>query len=200
MAAFLLDHEGVAPADALYVFFIGGNDVRAARDVSRREARLIIKKAVGAITVHLQTLLGAGARHVMVINSADIGRIPETAYVAELEGSSADLLRWRGTLRTRLFNILLNRAVGAVEEDTGVPIALFDFFRFMNQAVANAPALGFINSQDACLNLETGMFHPDCGLAKFDQFFMFDLLHPSAHAHARAGLGLAAMAPKPLPE
>ena len=70
IGAFLVSRRGVAPADALYVIFTGGNDIRDARDVAEKQvAKAINREAVEG---------AAGAERILVANAPGIGAIPET--------------------------------------------------------------------------------------------------------------------------
>ncbi len=194
--AFLLSNGGSAPADNLYVFVIGGNDVRDARDVRFSNARDIIGRAVAAIDQNLRTLIAAGAKAILVANSPDIGQIPETSELAK-RNNQPDLEKV-ASQRTRMFNRKLARAIEQIERQTGVDLVFFDLFDFIHSLVKDTEALGFANSEDACLNIVTFTFHPDCeDGAKFDQFIFFDRLHPTAQTHERVGRALFATVPVP---
>ena len=79
IGAFLFSRGGVAPADALYVIFIGGNDIRDARDVAEKQvAKAIIREAVEGAAGAVRALAGAGAERILVANAPVIGSIPET--------------------------------------------------------------------------------------------------------------------------
>jgi outer membrane lipase/esterase len=83
VTTFLADTGGVASPDALYVIFIGGNDI--APDAvftfvsSPLDGLTIIGEAVGSVGVAIQTLYGHGARKFLVMNSPDLGFTPSLA-------------------------------------------------------------------------------------------------------------------------
>lgn len=84
ISAFLLSQGGTAPSDALYFVFIGGNDVRDARDAPDPIAAAgIIQNAVQTIDTDIRMLVDQGAQAIMVINVPDIGSIPESRLLAE---------------------------------------------------------------------------------------------------------------------
>ncbi len=194
--AFLLSNGGLAPAGNLYVFLIGGNDVRDARDVSFSTGRTIIGQAVAAIDQNLRTLIAAGAKAILVANSPDIGRIPETSELAQ-QNNQPGLVKV-ASRRTSLFNRKLARAIKQIERQIGVDLVFFDLSDFLHSLVKDTEALGFTNSEDACLNTVTFTFHPDCeDGVNFDQFIFFDQVHPTARTHERAGRALFAVVPVP---
>ena len=195
VSVLLLSRGGVLPADALYVVFIGGNDIRDAVAVGDRKAgRDFVDDAAAAVEDAITALLGAGARTLLVANAPDIGGIPEVLATGDRQRIQ------RATKLTRRFNKGLRKAVRRAEKDFGVDIAEFDTFRFLNFVVRNADRLGFTNTTDACFETETllatgvPVFHPDCtGGANFDAFVYFDEIHPSARVHALVGAAMLAV-------
>jgi phospholipase/lecithinase/hemolysin len=101
VGAFLSSQAGNAPNDALYILFIGGNDIRDMRDASDIKAVYsILKKATQNISNNLSLLIASGAKHIMVVNSPDIGNLPETKALA---ANNPNLIR-RASLFTQAYN------------------------------------------------------------------------------------------------
>lgn len=189
LAAFLLNEGGVAPSDALYVVFIGGNDVRNARDETNlwlAFGRVI--KAVGVIEGSIRALVEKGARKVLVINVPDIGRIPETLQKAAATGDM-DLVK-RATLLTRIFNAALSRRVRKIERDLGIDLVEFDVFDFVRFIRANGDALEYTNTEDPCLSSFPGA-------CDFNRYVFFDGVHPTGRTHERAARAFFAFVPEP---
>jgi phospholipase/lecithinase/hemolysin len=70
---------GVADPNALYFFLGGGNDLRSAATISDPLERMLIAQLAGAnLAYSVRDLYLAGARQFVMINSPDIGLIPET--------------------------------------------------------------------------------------------------------------------------
>lgn len=194
---FLSDQAGSAPSDALYVVFIGANDIRDALDAPDLEsARAIIANAVQVIEQEVRTLVDAGAEAILVVNSPDIGLLPETRIIAELTGDRR-LVR-QATRLTRTFNRQLARSMRGIERDLDTDLVEFDLFSFIQFSITNSDALRFTNTTDACFSSITFTFHPDCldGEA-FDRFTFFDELHPTARSHERTGRALFSVMPEP---
>ncbi|UCE89333.1 MAG: SGNH/GDSL hydrolase family protein [Pseudomonadota bacterium] len=187
LTLFLANHGGVAPPDALYVVFIGGNDVRAARDAANfLEAWKTLSAGVVAQAGTIRALAAAGARNFLVVNSPDIGLIPETSELALERGELR--LRQRATAYSWLYNAMLARRVAHIEGGLEVDIEEFDLFRIFRELIGNPETYGFTNAQDACLG--PGLVpRPDCD---FDRFVFFDNIHPTARVHEI--LGRAALA------
>jgi len=197
--AFLLNHAGAAPAGALYVVFIGGNDVRDARDAGdHHEAGRILRRAAHAVGDALAALNAAGAQSFLVMNAPDLGNIPETRLLALATGDEG--LIKRATRYSRRFNRLLGHGVREFGRSTGAAAVVYDVFGFLNDLRDNAAGLGFANKDDACFSTVSFTFHPDCGFgAFFDRFVFFDEIHPTAHTHERAGRSMYALVPVPGP-
>lgn len=195
--AFFLSTSGVASAEALYVVFIGSNDVRDARDEPNNLlAHRILGDALQGIIAGTRALVRAGAQSVMVVNVADIGSLPETQILAEQKRSFSFVQR--ATRLTKIFNGLLLRRIEVLEEELGVDVVVFDLFRMTEFVRNDGPALGLINVTDACFSSLTFTFFAVCEEgAKLDQFLFFDEMHPTAVAHDRLARGLFALVPAP---
>ena len=187
---FLANHGLQAPADALYVVMIGGNDVRDARDAETRiQARAIVRRAVRRIGMALASLSAAGARRFLVVNVPDIGAIPETRLLAAANGDST--LPTRTTQLSRLFNRKLHRAVSLFALNPALHITEFDLFGFLTALVANADQYGFTNVTDPCFSSETFTFYPGCeNGAKFPEYVFFDEIHPTTRVHGFIGMAM----------
>lgn len=185
--AFLGHSNNVAPEDAVYVMFIGGNDVRDARDENKQVGRAMVKDAVDSVDRQLRRLIDAGAQHIFVVNAPDIGIIPETRLVAA-STNNKQLVR-RATALTKKFNRKLARKVRRIEKQTGLDLVLFDLFGHMEKMLENSVALGYSNTTDACFTGD-GLqpFHLDCATAygpDFSSFLFFDSIHPTGRSHER---------------
>ena len=195
VGAYLLQVGGIASAETLYVMFIGGNDVRDARDVPHSEAKIILSAATDVIDQQLRTIIAAGAQHIMVVNAPDIGRIPETSLLAAQIGNKH--LARKASRRSEMFNRQLHRIVRQIEHDSGLDLVLFDLDAYLEKILNNAYAYGFSNTQDACFSTQTFVFNPDCESGqRFDQHLFFDEIHPSARSHERLSRALYAEVPQ----
>jgi phospholipase/lecithinase/hemolysin len=201
---FQVNHGFVAPSEALYVMFIGGNDIRSARGgASFAQAKLMVQAAANEVRQAIETLAQAGARSFLLVNAPNVGAIPETRLFADAI-NDPKLVK-----RTRKLSNLYRKELHKIAEDLGddddnddeyyngdeneLNIVEFDMFKFFNKLLKKADKLGFTNATDACFSRETEppSFHPDCNFgANFDQFIFFDEIHPTAHAHALAGEAL----------
>lgn len=187
VALFMANHGGVAPAGDLYVMIMGGNDIRKARDTADWPAAVQhVQEAARNIATQIQVLAATGAKHWLVLNAPDIGRIPETHLVAEATGLTQ--LPARATELSKLFNRELKHRLQSIEDESGLEIQLFDLFKLFSRIVDKSDKLGFTNSTDACFSSEQGQFNAGCDFGyNFDRYIFFDEIHPTARVHAMVG-------------
>ncbi len=187
VAAYLSNVGGVADPDALYVVFIGGNDVRAARDARNLFAAwLKVRFAVLVEASAIRALTAAGARHFLLVNVPDIGLLPETRRLAHETGKRH--LAATATWLTRVYNHELTRRADRLRARLGIHIKEFDFFSALHGWIANAGALGLINTQDACLaSYPLGACNP----FTINNYVFFDEIHPTSRVHELLGEALA---------
>lgn len=183
LLAFQANNNFVAPRDALYVVFIGGNDVRdAIYSENAAQAESIINTAAAKIHKTIRVLNKAGARHFLLINVPNLALIPETRLIAAATGNSA--LIQQAENYSVAINKRIHEAVEGLEHSSHIDITEFDLFEFFNQVMANYTDYGFSNNQDACFFTSTGQFNPLCNYgANFDSFIFFDEIHPTAKLH-----------------
>lgn len=154
--AFFASQPGNLDENALYIVFIGGNDIRDMRD--QKNYKTILTSAMRNINDNLTLLIAKGARHIMVVNSPDIGSLPEThALAAKKPG-----LILRTKLLTQTYNAGLANTVAKLEKTSGIDMVLFDVFTLFNQLVNDNRALAFVNAKDACFSSVGLVFYPVC--------------------------------------
>jgi phospholipase/lecithinase/hemolysin len=204
VGAFLQFNGFQAPSDALYIVMIGGNDIRAARQIivegdfgARRDAKKSIKESVASVKTQIETLIAAGAQNIAVINAPDIGAIPETDLVSQQALSEASNFRDKIVAKklekiTRVLSAVYNgrlaAAVSDIEDSTGLDLIEFDLFNFLDDVLDNYQEYGYSNNTEACVYAITGGgFNPACD---FSSFVFFDEIHPTAITHQRAGIAV----------
>lgn len=198
IAAFRSDARYIS-SEALYVVFIGGNDVRDAFLQPPETSDLILHEAVSEIVDAIAVLADDGAKNFLVANVADLGAIP--AIPDPLAGDASEL--------SKKFNRLLAKAIEKLEDDFDIEIIKFNTFRFVRSVIAKADKAGSINTRDACFfsdeyltALAMGVdptvayldaVNTDCVIdfdpnnLNFDGFVFFDEIHPTAWVHELAG-------------
>lgn len=172
---FVNDFHGHAPADALYVVFVGGNDLRDALEAFAAgqggTAALILQDALAAIGGNILTLYAAGARHFLVANAPDIGLAPAVRLLGAQDAGSA---------LSAQFNGLLELTLQGIEGSLGIKIVRLDVFTFMHEVVEDPGKFGLTDAVDPCIRLNTvvNAFCPNPG-----KFFFWDGIHPTAAGH-----------------
>ena len=182
---------GFTPGD-LFIVFFGGNDIRGTSEQSNRDAFRTLYDATKAIQAAVEALIAAGAENIVIVNSPNIGDIPETQLLAAENPRLPRIL----SFRSRVFNFFLNRSVRTLKRQNDAQIVQFNLFQFFTFLTNNGDDLGYANSSDACF-LQIGasqIFNPECD---FDEFLFFDAIHPTAVTHARAANALEAVIPFP---
>lgn len=194
--AFLGHHQGSAPSDALYIVFIGGNDLRDARNETDPIASAaIIKKAVKGIDQSVRTLAARGAKHFFVVNAPNIGTIPETKLIAQQ--LNLPLLPALTTLKTQAFNARLYLALLKTQWELRMPIAKFNLFASSEEIARHADSYGIDNTTDFCYSSFALQFNPACldsnNMPRFDSYYFFDEIHPTAKVHKLTGERMATL-------
>jgi phospholipase/lecithinase/hemolysin len=177
VAAFLQKAQNVAPADALYVIQIGGNDVRDSLAAPTPDvAGAILLNAAAAVAGSMQALYAAGARQFLVLNVPDLGATPTVRFLeAQFPGT-----RGRATFATGLFNTYLLAAVGSVSSYPGIIVAPFDLSSLFGAVILDPALYGLTNVTDACVTPGDAPF--TCRSPS--EYLFWDGIHPTRAAHA----------------
>jgi outer membrane lipase/esterase len=181
---FLADVNSNAPVNALYMIFIGSNDIFDAVyalsiDPTGTTSNTVIQQAIMSIAAEIGNLASAGATHFVVINAPDLGLTPAVKIV-DASISAADpnippgLVIAAATDFSEAFNEGLNTVVGAIP---GVKI--INIFNTFQELVFYPQEFGLTNSTDACVTPE----QPPYACKKTDDYVFWDGVHPSKVAH-----------------
>ena len=175
---FLRDFSGVAPADALYVVFFGGNDVRDALaalafDASGATSSAILQGALAAVQDNLLRLYAAGARDILVANAPDLSLVPAVRLQGPAVQSAARFL-------AASYNTNLNALLDGLQAASGAPTARLDVFAVLNAVVATPQAFGFTEVEQPCITPGTTV-QPYC--KRPDQYLFWDGIHPTSAGH-----------------
>lgn len=165
---FLAGHGGTAPVDALYVVAGGGNNAR--RALEEIQAGADINATILATSQQYASDIGnivdklqlAGAQHIVVWNTPDVGLAPATRAL----GADASFLA--SLLSSTMNQYLAGRL--AIESD----VETFDLFDLQNKFTADPSAYGLSNVTDACGALT------DCRPSKY---LFWDGIHPTSRGH-----------------
>ncbi len=165
-----------------------GNDIIDALSqalTNPQAAAATVTGAVGNVVAIVQALHAAGARHVLVLNSTDIGRTPQVRALGPVAVQAA-------TQFSASFNAGLAAQLPALRALGGLSVYLVDLGAFTAEVFANPAAFGFTNVTQPCVVLQPLSV---CGTP--GSFFYWDAFHPTA-ATGRlvAQRALAALPPR----
>ena len=180
-----------ADPDALYVVWLGSNDVLALPS-----GPLAMENAVGRIVAGIEALADLGAEQFLVANLVDVGRAwgHFNFDFPEVKGEIfTPEERVRVTELSTEFNALLHQALGTL---SGVTVHELDVHGLLEDVFAAPTSFGFPptaidTTTDAtdfgipCLEDAACASSPQGAIA--DDFILFDALHPTTAAHAIIG-------------
>jgi len=180
---FLGATNGFAPSDALYIVEGGANDARDAALAVAAGADLFTTagatgrayaQAIGGI---VDTLQAAGANHILVFNTPNIGVTPAARQTLQ------------GAYVSGVVSAVMNGYLA--DELAGEPgVMMFDSYSFLTGVALNPASVGLSNSSAACGFAGNGVA---CSSAVF-----WDGIHPTTAMHgAIAGAVYAQLVPEP---
>lgn len=189
---FMNDFNGQAPADALYVVYMGSNDLRDALealvlDPSGATSFGILQAALIAIRDNLLILHAAGAQTFLVPNLPNLALTPAVRLQGPAAQGAAQFL-------ASTFNDQLAALLGGLESALGLNIVRFDVFAILNEVVAAPAAVDLTEVAQPCITPGTKV-KPFC--SKPDEYLFWDGIHPTRAGHRilaqRASVVLGAM-------
>lgn len=188
---------GAADPNALYVLWGGSNnlqDLFLGKTVDPfGNAIPGLGATLGDIGAALGGLYAEGARHLLVPNVPNLGRVPR---VRELGGPPAQAA---ATGLVQAYNAGLDQVLDAFQAShPDVHLIRFDSFAAFEDIVANAPANGLVNLTDRCYTGDdTGFTGGGTVCADPDQYLFWDGIHPTAATHRLLGEAMLTAVPEP---
>jgi phospholipase/lecithinase/hemolysin len=145
---FLTDFGGRACANATYVIWIGGDDLRDALQTLPQTgipgAAAIISAAVTSIGNNVTALWSAGARNFLILDAPDVSNAP----AVRLAGPGAI---GAGAFLSANFNSGLGQAIAELQTLPGSHFARFDDNAVVASIIADPAAFGLTDVRDPCL-------------------------------------------------
>jgi len=166
---YLQQRNGKADPKALYIVTGGGNDILNA-PAGTSPQQLGAEIALGLAT-SVELLERAGARHLLVPNLFDIGKLP----AAQLSGISSF-----ATATTLVVNQQLSFWLLLESFAPQTRIYRSDAYAFLQGVFADNSHFGFTDVTDPCL--VTTPFPSRCNLP--DLYFFWDTFHPTIFGHS----------------
>ena len=166
----------VSSANALFIVdaVTVGNDIVDALTLAQTNPNAPATVLTGAVTnivTIINRLYASGARHILVANSADVGKTPRAQALGPTAAAGATQLsaQFNGGLAQQIAQI---RAASP-----GLSIYVLDVFALNTEAIANPAALGYTNATAPCFN---DLVAPPTLCATPATYFYWDSFHPSA--------------------
>jgi phospholipase/lecithinase/hemolysin len=177
VSTFLRQYGGVAPADALYVIEMGGNDIRDALVAYSKgqDGSAILRAAVISIASSVAKLHAAGARQFLVWRAPNVALTPAIRALNVVSPGAVQL----GTFLTQSFNAALDGAAFQLGGLPGIDIARLDASELLQALVDDGSAFGLTHVTMACLTPNVAPF--TC--VDPDEYLFWDGIHPTSAVH-----------------
>ena len=179
-----------ADPNALYVFFGGGNDIRAAADLPEAQRLEAAQTAAFYEAYSLYVLGSYGARRFAVLNLPDIGLTPESRLVKNNSAAA--------TQATLAFNVTLQELVNNVIQFPNQEMFFLDVYSYFGaiyqDALNGGTYTGLTNATIPCFAGYAGSPGADCSTSIFA-----DDIHPTAAVHSLLANGASSVIHNPEP-
>lgn len=163
-------------ADALYIAWAGGNDMRDL--VGAANPLLAITATIANLQFMLTDMITRGATTLLIPNLPNLGSIPEFASGALSSAGSEVSMLWNSTLEYMLIDLA---------KQTTAQIYMLDVFNIFDSILANPAAEGFTNTTDECRSVTGGLFASERSCANASRYVFWDEIHPTTAAHGVLG-------------
>lgn len=170
VATFLATPNSSARAQALFVVngATVGNDINDAL-TNPQAAGTIVAGAVANMVTIVNQLYAGGARHILILNSTDIGRTPQVRAFGAAAAAGATAL-------SSQFNAGLAAQLPTLRSsNSGLNVYLLDLGQLTADVFASPATFGFTNMTQACV-----VASPPSVCATPDTYFYWDSFHPTA--------------------
>ena len=179
------------PSDnALYAVSIGSNDLSAILNIPGLTAQQQaddVTAAVDNTVSFVQQLVDGGARTLLVLNSPDLGKIPDVTTRQPQTGTGPTAIEAEATQLSTAYNAALSSQLAGIASASGARILVVDAFTLQNEAIADPAAFGLTNVTTPVYTGDNGNFNSGAlavsGVAAQDQYLFFDSVHPTETGH-----------------
>jgi phospholipase/lecithinase/hemolysin len=192
---FLADFGGKAPAQTLFVIWIGGTDIQDALnalsvDPSGATSTVILEDALAAIGTNIETLYGAGAREFLIVSVPDLGKSPLARYLGTHENPLIPLL---ASQLTGEFDLGLEAGTAPFAGLPGMKYFQFsDVNVLLDEAIASPGSFGLTDVVDSC-TVPFVTAHAIC--TDPGSYLFWDGTHPTTAGHAIVAKAVLSLLP-----
>ena len=178
VSRYLDDFHGRAPSRALYIVFIGGNDLRDALEVAPDfpTSFSILLDAVSTIEESIRRLAAEGAQTFLVANAPDLSLVPAVRLQGPLAQEAAKAL-------SEFFNGNLEVMLQTLQADPDLALLTLkrlDVFAFLTAVVQHPESFGLDDAVNPCI---TPGVLPNAICSHPDRFLFWDGIHPTRTGH-----------------
>jgi phospholipase/lecithinase/hemolysin len=164
-------NSGKLPADSLYVYWAGSNDLLALLSNPNGNAQVVIGNAMQQTAGAISTLLFAGAKHIMVANLPDLSKTPRVIALNDpVTSAGAQAL-------AQAYNGALALTIQQLEVMLGVDIIEVDMFSLTQSIAANPRQYMFQVVDEPRLRPDGTLRLPE------NRYLFFDDIHPTFAGH-----------------
>lgn len=179
IARYRSDFAAGAPENAVYVVWIGSNDVSdaltaSATDPTGATSMAILQSALGAVGAGMHGLWQAGARDFLVVNLPNFASTPAVRAAGPQAQAAA-------TIFSNAYNAGLAQVVGSVSGLPGIHIRGLDAYALLSNIVENPETFGLANAEASCLTFGV-VQNPFC--RRPNDYLFWDGIHPTKAGHS----------------
>lgn len=179
VSLYLGNQGGVADPDALYVIFIGGNDLRDAlaalgSDPGGMTSAGILSDTVKGVADNIATLAASGAENMLVFNGPDLSLVPAVRLQGPAVQGGARFLSGQ-------YNLGLDAALDSLAAlFPALDLVRFDLFGLFNQVVMQPGMFELQNVAQTCITpgVIVGAICKDP-----ERYLFWDGIHPTSRGH-----------------
>lgn len=167
---YLKAHNQQLDANSLFVVWVGPNNYRYAEDAD--EALLTVKNGIAS---SLQKLVDKGAKNILVMNIANLGKTPDFVGTPEEEKFASISAR---------HNANLMEILGELEQkNLDVKWLHLDIHQAVEEILTQPASFGFKEVKKGCYDIDLLAFRA----TTCEGYFFFDNVHPTKEAHQLLG-------------
>jgi len=178
---FLADENNQAPGAALYIIWIGSNDVADALFAANPSE--IIGASLQNTFVQIQRLYAHGARHFLILNMPDFALTPRVLDVVSVYPAPVqEFLLQNITLASVGYNQALAGNLSLMQSVLpGMEVISLDIFSIFSDMVANPEPYGLGVVDEACIIPDT---QGQAYCSNWGRYLFWDAQHPTRQGHS----------------
>lgn len=184
---YLADVKDTASSTALFIIFIGGNDLGEALGATLLGFPIgdqVVAGAVGSVASNvLQKLYPAGARRFLFVTAPNVGSVPRFSRIPIPPGLPPNLPFIIGAALADGYNAGVQANVINALSAAGAEVHVLDVRGLFDEINDNPGDFGFANTSDHCIM----PFEPPFQCKNPDTYVYWDNFHPTARVHEILG-------------